>query len=102
MIQAAFFGVFDYVAKNQWAQIVVGLGVFYLGLKARDKWRDRTTAKRVEARIEKKSRRVQQTIREQQDAKDIQVARARESAPRGVPHSDQLPDNLRDLIISSE
>ncbi len=100
MIQAAFFGAFDFVAKRTWAQVIVGIGFGYVILKARDKLRDRNTEKRVERRIEKKSRRVQQTIREKQDAKSTQVARARESAPRGVPHSDQLPDGLRDLIIS--
>ena len=100
MIQAAFFGVFDYVAKNQWAQIVVGLGVFYLGLKARDKWRDRTTAKRVERRIEKKSRRVQQTIREEQYEKSTQVADARASAPRGVTAADSVSDEYAGLIFS--
>lgn len=101
-MQALLFPAFGFIERNPWAQVVLLLGVGYIALKARDKWRDRNTTKRVERRIEKKSRRVQQTIREQQDAKHTQVARARESAPRGVPHSDQLPIHLRNLIISSE
>ena len=100
MIQAAFFSAFDYVAKNRWAQIVVGLGVLYLGLKMRDKIRDRTTAKRVERRIEKKSRRVQQTIREEQHEKSKQVADARASAPRGVTAAEGVQDELAGLIFS--
>jgi hypothetical protein len=100
MIQAAFFGVFDYVAKNQWAQIVVGIGVFYFGLKMRDRWRDRTTKKRVEARIEKKSRRVQQTIREEQHEKSKQVADARAAAPRGITAADGVSDEYAGLIFS--
>jgi hypothetical protein len=95
------FPAFNYIHNNRWAQIVLGVVFIYAAIKARDAWRDRHTAKRVERRIEKKSRRVQQTIREQQDAKHTQVARARESAPRGVPHSDELPDNLRSIIIGN-
>ncbi|MCJ8336352.1 MAG: LMBR1 domain-containing protein [Epibacterium sp.] len=100
MIQAGLFSAFGFIERNPWAQVVLLLGVGYIALKARDKWRDRNTTKRVQRRIEKQSRRVQQTIREKQDEKSTQVARARESAPRGVPHSDELPDNLRNLIIS--
>ena len=100
MIQAAFFGVFDYVSKNQWAQIVVGIGVIYFGLKMRDRWRDRTTRKRVEARIEKKSRRVQQTIQEEQHEKSAQVADARASAPRGITAADGVSDEYAGLIFS--
>lgn len=99
-MQALLFPAFGFIERNPWAQVVLLLGVGYIALKARDKWRDRNTTKRVEARIEKKSRRVQQTIRKELDEKSTQVARARESAPRGVPHSDELPDGLRDLIIS--
>jgi hypothetical protein len=94
------FPVFDFVAKNKWAQIVVGIGVFYLLLKGRDAMRDRHTRARVERRIEKKSRKVQARIERELDEKSTQVERARATAPSGIPDSDGVPDDLRDIIIS--
>ncbi len=99
MIQALLFPVFDYVKGNTWAQVVVGLGVGYIVLKARDKLRDRQTTRRVERRIEKKSRRVQTKIERQLNEKSTQVADARASAPSGVAAADGLPDNLRSILI---
>lgn len=100
MIQAGLFSAFGFIERNPWAQVVLLLGVGYLGLKMRDKWRDRTTSKRVEARIEKKSRRVQQTIREEQNEKSKQVADARASAPRGITAADGVSDEFAGLIFS--
>mgnify|MGYP003657325102 CR=1 FL=1 len=99
MIQALLFPVFDYVKDNTWAQVVVGLGVGYIVLKARDKLRDRQTTKRVERRIEKKSRKVQTQIRKSNNEKSTQVADARASAPSGTVAADELPDDIRSILI---
>lgn len=95
---ALLFPAFNYVHNNRWAQIVLGVVFIYAGIKARDAWRDRHTRQRVERRIEKQSRRVQQTVRKELDEKSTQVARARESAPV-VSHADELPEHLRKLGI---
>ncbi len=97
-MQALLFPAFDYVSKNRWAQIVLGIGVFYLLLKGRDAMRDRHTKARVERRIEKKSRRVQAKIQEQNNEKSKQVERARESAPRGIDHVERVPDDIGWII----
>jgi hypothetical protein len=100
MIASLFFPAFNYIHNNRWAQIVLGVVFIYAAIKARDAWRDRHTAKRVERRIEKKSRRVQQTIREEQHEKSKQVADARAAAPRGVTAAERVPDEFADLIFS--
>ena len=99
-MQALLFPAFGFIERNTWAQVVLLLGVGYLGLKMRDKWRDRNTAKRVERRIEKKSRRVQQTIRERNIEKSTQVADARAAAPRGIAAADGVSDEYAGLIFS--
>jgi hypothetical protein len=93
------FPVFDFVAKNKWAQIVFGLGFGYVILKARDKIRDRRTEARVKRRVEKKSRKVQARIERELDEKSSQVERARESAPVGIDHSERVPDELAGIIF---
>lgn len=100
MIQAGFFSVFNFIANNKAAQVILTAGFIGAIWFLNNRHQRSIGGRKVKARIEKQSRRVQRTIREKQDAKSTQVARARESAPRGVPHSDELPDNLRDLIIS--
>jgi hypothetical protein len=98
-MQALLFPAFDFVAKSRVAQIILGLGVFYFLVKARDAMRDRHTRARVERRIEKKSRRVQARIERDLDEKSTQVERARESAPVGVDHSDGVPEHLRGVLF---
>lgn len=98
MIQAAFFSAFDYVSKNRWAQIVLGVVVIYALLKMRDALRDRHTTARVKVRMEKKARKVQTRIEDSLDEKSAQTDIARDTAP-AVSHADELPDDLRKLII---
>jgi hypothetical protein len=93
------FPVFDFVAKNKWAQIVVGLGVFYLLLKGRDAMRDRHTRARVERRIEKKSRRVQARIEEINDEKLEQAVIARDTVQRGIRTTSELSERQRSRLI---
>ena len=99
-MQALLFPAFDYIAKNRWAQIVVGVGFFFAILKIRDKWRDRRTTKRVERRIEKKSRKVQARIERNLDEKSAQVVTARESVPSDITHSDGVPKHLTGVLFS--
>lgn len=98
MIQALLFPVFDYVKDNTWAQVVAGLGVGYIVLKARDKLRDRQTTKRVERRIEKKSRKVQARIEERNDEKLEKTRITRSNPPVAVPSSGLSDDQRRRLI----
>jgi hypothetical protein len=99
MIQAAFFGAFDYVSKNTWAQVVVGLGFGYVILKARDKIRDRRTEARVKRRVEKKSRRVQARIEETNDEKLEQAVIARDTVQRGIRTASELSERQRSRLI---
>jgi hypothetical protein len=98
MIQAAFFGVFDYVSKNTWAQVAVGLGFGYVILKARDKIRDRRTEARVKRRVEKKSRRVQARIERELDEKLEKTRITRTNPPKRVSVAELSNDQRRRLI----
>lgn len=98
-MQALLFPAFDYIAKNRWAQIVVGVGFFFAILKIRDKWRDRRTTKRVERRIEKKSRKVQARIEERNDEKLEKTRATRANPPTGISNVAELSDEQRRRLI---
>lgn len=100
MIQAGFFSVFNFIANNKAAQIVLTVGLILFAWMLNNRHQRRIGARETEARIEKKSRRVQARIEEKLDEKSTQTARARDDAPRGVTASDGVPDDLRELILS--
>ena len=70
--------------------------LFLLWLKGRD-----DQIRKMERMItERKARIKQDEIRKRNQAKAVEVADARESAPSGISDSDSLPDDLRSIIIS--
>ena len=70
--------------------------LFLLWLKGRD-----DQIRKMERMItERKARIKQDEIRKRNQAKSVEVADARESAPSGISDSDSLPDDLRSIIIS--
>lgn len=92
---AGFFSNNPLVAWGLALLVVLGI------IRGKEEIDEARGARRKQRDMEARARKVQVEIRKSQDAKDIQVARARESAPRGVPHSDELPDNLRSIIIGN-
>ena len=70
--------------------------LFLLWLKGRD-----DQIRKMERMItERKARIKQDEIRKRNQAKSVEVADARESAPSGISDSDSLPHDLRSIIIS--
>lgn len=71
MIQAGFFALFDFIGdtatgkKGKVAQIILLLGVGYIILKTRDGLRDRETAKRIQRRAAKQTRKIIDHITEE-------------------------------------
>ena len=97
MIQGAFFGLFDFIAKNRWAQIALGVGVFYLLWQLNNAHQRKQGAKRYQRRAEKETRRAIETVERKLDEKSEQTARARADAPV-VNAASELPDSLSWLI----
>lgn len=91
---AGFFSNNPLVAWGLALFVVLGI------IRGKEEIDEARGARRKQRDMEARARKVQVEIRKTQDEKSIQVDRARESAPRGVLHSDELSDGLRDLIIS--
>ena len=99
MIQSAFFGLFNFVANNKWAQIVLGIGVFYLIWRANEEAAERRGARRQRDRAEKQARKTQDRIERTLNEKSAQTRAARASV-QPVDSAGELPDSLRTIIIS--
>ena len=78
---------------NKWAQIVLGVGVAYMLMRAKEEIDERRGYKRAEQRITKKARKVQKVI----EGESHEKSEAAETARNRVldnPVPDKLPDGF--------
>lgn len=102
MIQALFFGAFDYIAKNRWAQIAVGLGVFYLFWRTNEEIAERRGAKRQQRRAAKARERerveaiqeIQEIKEEASNEADQAIDAGRAAARDGILSDDTIARTL--------
>lgn len=100
MIQAAFFSVFDYIAKNRWIQIVLSIGVVIFLDHLRIRHIRASERRKEQARNVVAARKVQTQIRKTLDEKSISAKQAGDSViPGSITHSDKLPDSIRRRFI---
>ena len=107
-MNAILWPVFNYIAKNRWAQIVLGLGIFWLIVMAylavRDSGIRRVERERQKAENEKERARIVETVtqigQETEDAKDRAIAAA--DAVTDVSSADELrelyPENAAIIL----
>lgn len=99
MIQAGFFSVFNFIANNRAAQVAVTAGFVVFVWLMNNRHQRHVGYRKAEDKIEKKSRKVQTQIRKSNNEKSTQVERARDAAPRNVPHSDGVRDDLNSVLF---
>lgn len=107
-MNAILWPVFNYIAKNRWAQIVLGLGVFWvivmIYLAMRDSGIRRVERERQKVENEKERARIVETVtqigQETEDAKDRAIAAA--DAVTDVSSADELreryPENASIIL----
>ena len=110
MINAILFPVFDYVANNKWAQIVLlcGFGyiVYRIWLANHDRRIEKIAVRKANDRAEKQSDKIIEQAKEDsderlQDAERQAESIRRSSGPDG--HSaDELPERLRSILIRDD
>jgi len=109
-MQALIFPLFNFVANNRWAQIALGVGIFYALWRWNEEAAERRGARRTEQRMEKKSRATKEKVitkmKENADERVEEARQARMEAERpvdppdrGLP-SDSLPDDIADKYLS--
>ena len=96
---AAITGIGSTIANSRTAQYAVGIGLFIVGFLWWLADRDDKLLKNERLKAERKARIKQDEIRKRNAVKSAEVADARRSAPSGIPDSDGLPDDLRNIII---
>ena len=101
-INTLLFPLFDFVAKNRWAQIVLGLGIFWvifmIYLSMRDSGVRKVAREQQRAENEKERARIIETVdqleQETEDAKDRAIAAP--DAVDDVSSADELRDKYPD------
>ena len=97
---AALTGIGSTIANSRTAQYAIGIGLFLVGFFWWLADRDDKLLKNERLKAERKARIKQDEIRKRNEAKSVEVADARATAPSGISDSDSLPDDLRSIIIS--
>ena len=97
---AALTGIGSTIANSRTAQYAIGIGLFIVGFLWWLADRDDKLLKNERLKAERKARIKQDEIRKRNEAKSVEVADARESAPSGISDAAGLPDDLRSIIIS--
>ena len=111
-INTLLFPLFDFVAKNRWAQIVLGLGIFWvifmIYLSMRDSGVRKVAREQQRVENEKERARIIETVdqleQETEDAKDRAIAAP--DAVDDVSSADELreryPDNASVILRPRE
>lgn len=104
MIQGAFFSLFDFVENHRWAQVVLGVGIFYVIMRWKeeiDEGRGRRQSDRKwEKRAVKQERRAREfieTTKEEAAHEADQALEARDTA--GPVDPDRMRDDQRTRIF---
>lgn len=88
-----FFPIFNYIANNRWAQIVLTCGLILIVGRAWLWGHDRRVEARTEQRIERRAQKTATKIRKQGE-KDVEKAlEAGRTAPR-YDDADSVPDDI--------
>ena len=105
MIQGAFFSLFNYVANNKWAQIVLLCGVGYFLLRLKEEADEARGARRAKERMEKATRKAaDKTLKqmEKESNETIESAREARSAVSDGVDSTSLRDDYADILFSDD
>lgn len=97
---AALTGIGSTIANSRAAQYAIGIGLFIVGFLWWLADRDDKLLKNERLKAERKARIKQDEIRKRNEAKSVEVADARESAPRGITNADELRDTDLGWIVS--
>jgi uncharacterized membrane protein len=102
MIQAVLFPVFNYVANNRWAQIVLLCGFGYLLLRWKEEADEARGARRAKERMEKATRKAaDKTLKQMEKESNDTIESAREAraaVPDGIDSS-SLRDDYADILF---
>lgn len=93
-----FFSVFNYIASNRWAQIVLSAGVVLLVIKAKaehDEARGRRQEKEAGAR---RTRKTIKAIKRESDETSDRVAEARNTVDH-IDDAGKLSDDVRAILF---
>ena len=90
------------IANNRAVQVALGIGIAVVGFLAWLAQHDRGVRKNERLRVERRARKTQARIEEKSNEKSKQVARASESAPRGVRNVSELSNGTRSRLIRTE
>ena len=105
MIQAVLFPVFNYIANNKWAQVVVGLGVgfiiYRIWLAGHDRRVEKIAVRKANDRAEKQSKTILKDMEEDINETVEAADRAAERVPDDVDSS-SLPKSLSRFLRRSE
>lgn len=107
-MNAILWPFFNFVAKNRWAQIVLGLGIFWLifmvylamrdsGVRRIERERIKAAQAEVRARVNQRSTEI---ITEERQHAD-EAIRARDTSPL-YPTPDVMPDDLRRVTFGDK
>jgi len=97
MISLAALG--STIANSRPAQYAIGAGLIVVGFLFWLAQHDRKLLENHNLRSERKARKTQSKIGDQLNEKSTQVADARASAPSGTVAADELPDDIRSILI---
>lgn len=107
IVNGLLFPIFDFVAKNRWAQIVLGLGIFWLifmaylamrdnGVRRVEREKLRVRQAEIKAAVNERST---QIIEEERTHADEALA-ARDGP--FYPNSDSVPDELGRVVFRDQ
>ena len=99
-MHAPFFAVFNFIANNRIAQIVLTAGLVLVAYKIQAEHHEARGRRQANARTEKKARRVQANVRETLNEESAQVTNAVAAVRERVRATGQLPERISERFIS--